>query len=235
MQYDDENGDRDIAPLINSAGSRVPGKVLVHKCVCVCVCTYARCKGLKRVSAQVVVKHRSELMKTNFAQIALTVEWWAVERSGLQSIHQLLSPAHRPSSVLLTPTPVTLSSSSSGSTNIIQCFCRVTRNRLNWCDKQDAPLYTGTYASPRLCYNRLYVVFVQTSIRNLFIFILYYTHTLILFIARTRVTNTPHTRVQALFNTPSIIITYEQILWQLIIAHVVHLREFIPRDLSRPV
>lgn len=96
-------------------------------------------------------------MKTNFAQIALTVEWWVVERLGLQSIHQLLSPAHSPShiSVFLTPTPVTLSSSSSGSTNIIQCFCRVTRNRLNWCDKQDAPLYTGTYASPRLYYNRL--------------------------------------------------------------------------------
>lgn len=142
MQYDDENGDRDIAPLINSVGFRVPGKVLVYKCVC----TYARCKGLKRVSAQVVVKHRSELMKTNFAQIALTVERWAVERLGLQSIHHLLSPAHCPShvSVLLTPTPVTLSSSlssSSGSTNIIQCFYRVTRNRLNWCGKQDAPLY----------------------------------------------------------------------------------------------
>jgi len=87
----------------------------------------ARGKGSKRVrvcSVQVVVKHRSELMKTNFAQIALTVDR-REERSGRD--YGVYTPAPSRSlalslsldlCVLVTPTPVT-SSSSSESTDIM--------------------------------------------------------------------------------------------------------------------
>jgi len=95
------------------------------------VCTYvcARGKGLKRVCVclvQVVVKHRSELMKTNFAQIALTVGKRRGWRGWDYGAYTISLSSHSSVCVCVcvcilptTPPATSLSSPSSESTNIM--------------------------------------------------------------------------------------------------------------------